>query len=147
MFLVASLKFAKLDCMDFFSNFVAADTAALLAQQFCWLFSSADSSALLTQQLWGFEREKRESLIHLYIFIKENLLIPEGGFSRTPPKLEGLGEWNLDPTSTSTCGVSYWGWFWGSTHGAALRLKKVLENAVLMPWHTELWSWKREFWV
>ena len=28
----------------------------------------------------------------LYISIKENLLIPGGGFSRTPPKLEGLGE-------------------------------------------------------
>ena len=26
------------------------------------------------------------------VFIKENLLIPDSGFSRTPPKLEGLGE-------------------------------------------------------
>ena len=29
---------------------------------------------------------------NLYISIKENLLIPGGGFPRTPPKLEGLGE-------------------------------------------------------
>ena len=34
--------------------------------------------------------------------IKENLLIPDSGFPRTPPKLEGLGERNLDPPSSNT---------------------------------------------
>ena len=42
----------------------------LLTQQLCLHSSFADSSALLTQQLcWGFEREKRESLIHYCIFL------------------------------------------------------------------------------
>ena len=36
--------------------------------------------------------------LYIYIFIKENLLIPDRGC------LEGLGEWNLDPTSSNTWG-------------------------------------------
>ena len=84
---------------------------------------------------------------NLYYYIKENLLSLMSGCLRTPPKLKGLGQWNSDTVFTNVWGVTWVGSFWGSTLRAALRLRKVLENAILRPWHPEFWSCNHEFWV
>ena len=63
------------------------------------IYQDADRTGIMGHLVTAFEWVKQETFPKklamvnlLYIFIKENLLIPEGGFSRTPPKLEGLGE-------------------------------------------------------
>ena len=83
----------------------------------------------------------------LYYYIKENLLSLMSGCLQTPPKPEGLGQWNLDTVFTNIWGVTWVGWFWGSILRAALRLRKVSESGILRPWHPEFWSCNHEFWV
>ena len=92
-------------------------------------------------------RSSKEYHLYLYYYIKENLLSLMSGCLRTPPKLKGLGQWNSDTVFTNVWGVTWVGSFWGSTLRAALRLRKVLENAILRPWHPEFWSCNHEFWV